>query len=256
MKRTFNYTGRQKIDRKDVTVTVREERGSLFFDAELRLADYKFPHSAQVWLEAHRQNLWMQFLWGSVSVLRPPADRKLAEFDVSDGILFRVRVVQPQGQEHHKLLGEADGVQFIKIGEPTDKRRSLITPIPEALDQLLWQLDMESDPPRLLVNKEAKPSYRDLVKSPYFYSLVYPEVLRRLLTHALIKKEWTEQYDDDDWVSDWMKFSRQLGVSWPPPPPDSELECEVWIDEAVSAFARRNQLRTTWDREQDEEDAR
>jgi len=255
MKRTFNYTGRKKIDRQDVTVIVREERGSLFFDAELRLAAYQFPHNAQVWLEAHRQNLWMQFPWGSVSVLQPPTDRKLAEFDVSDGILFRVRVVQPQGQEHHKLLGEADRVDFIKIGEPTDKRRSLITPIPEALDQLLWKLDTESDPPRLLVNKDAKPSYRDLVKSPYFYSLVYPEVLRRLLIHILIYPgKWMEEDEEEGWISDWMKFSRQLGLSWPPPPPESKGERETWIDDAVAAFARRNQLRNKWDLEHDDEE--
>jgi hypothetical protein len=115
MKRTFNYTGRKKIERRDVSVTIREERATLLFDAELRLAAYQFPRNAEVWLEAHRQNLWMQFAWGTVSTLRVPADRKLAEFDVSDGILFRVRVVQPQGQEHHKLLGETDGIHFIKV---------------------------------------------------------------------------------------------------------------------------------------------
>jgi hypothetical protein len=51
---------------------------------------------------------------------------------------------------------------------------------------------MESDPPRLLINKEAKPSYRDVARSPHFISLVYPEVLRRLLTRALVQEKWTE----------------------------------------------------------------
>jgi hypothetical protein len=258
MKRTFNYTGRKKIERKDVSITVRDEHGSLFFDAELRLAAYQFPRNAEVWLEVHRQNLWMQFPWGTVSALRVPTDRKLTEFDVSDGILFRVRVVQPQGQEHHKLLGEADGVHFIKVCEPTDRRRPLITPEPEALDQLLWKLDMESDPPRLLVNKDAKPSYRDLVRSPYFISLVYPEVLRRLLTRALVQEKWTEDDDEGGWTSDWMKFARNLGVPWPPPAPapDLQADCEAWIEEAVAAFARRNQLRNVWDLTHDEEGSR
>jgi len=256
MKRTFNFTGRKKIDRQDVTVTVSDQNGLMYFDAEPRLASYQFPHNAEVWLEAHRQNLWMQFPWGSVSALHPPTDRKLEEFDVSDGILFRVRVVQPQGQEHHKLLGEVDGVHFVKIGEPTDRRRSLITPIPETLDQLLWKLDLEGDQPRLLVNKDAKPSYRDLVKSPYFYSLVYPEVLRRILNHVLIHPgQWVEDDDDDGWESDWMKFSRQLGAAWPPPLVEMKEDRAAWIDDAVAAFARRNQLRAKWDLEYEGRDS-
>jgi hypothetical protein len=253
MKRTFNYTGRKKIDRKDVSITVREERGTLFFDAELRLAAYHFPRNAEVWLEAHRQNLWMQFPWGTVSALRVPPDRRLTEFDVADGILFRVRVVQPAGPEHHKLLGEADGISFIKIGEQTNKRKPLLIPVPDALDQLLWKLDMDDDPPRLLVNEAAKPSWKEVARSPHFIALVYPEVLRRLLTHALLQEKWTEDGDEGGWVSDWMQFARNLGVRWPPPPPDSDQDRQEWIEEACAAFARRHQLRNVWDLTVDQE---
>jgi hypothetical protein len=35
----------------------------------------------------------MQWPLGTVSALRVPADRRLLEFDVPDGVLFRVRVV-------------------------------------------------------------------------------------------------------------------------------------------------------------------
>jgi hypothetical protein len=66
--------------------------------------------------------------------------------------------------------------------------------------------------------------------------------------------QWTEEDDEEGWVADWMKFSRQLGVSWPPPSPDSKGERETWIDDAVAAFARRNQLRNKWDLEHDEEE--
>ena len=253
MKRTFNYTGRKKVERRDTTITLREERGALVFDADLRLAAYNFPRNAEIWLEAHRQNLWMQFAWGTISNLHPPADRKLTEFDVADGILFRVRIVQPLGQEHHKLLGEADGISFVKVGEATDQRQPLLVPVPEALDQLLWKLDTESEPPRLLVNKEAKPSWKELARSPHFIALVYPEVLRRLLTRALIDQKWTEEDDEGGSASDWLRFTKNLGVPWPPPLPDMTADCEQWIDEAVAAFSRRNQLRNVWDLTCDEE---
>src|SRR5215467_12191733 len=111
MKRTFNYTGRRAIVRKDISITVRPDTDGWSFDADLRLATYKFPHNAEIWVEAHRQNLWMQWHWGTISALGVPVNRQLLEFDVPDGVLFRVRVVQPPGQESHKLVGEVDGIQ-------------------------------------------------------------------------------------------------------------------------------------------------
>jgi hypothetical protein len=253
MKRTFNYTGRRKIERRDVSITLREDRGTWVFDADLRLAEYHFPRNAEVWLEAHRQNLWMQFAWGTVSAMHPATNRRLTEFDVPDGILFRVRVVQPSGQEHHKLLGEADALNFVKAGEASDKRRPLLEPVPDALDQLLWKLDLERDPPVLLVNKDAKPTWKDLARSQHFLALVYPEVLRRLLTRVLLDDKWSEDDEDAGWQGDWVRFARSIGVSIPLPNPDQKQDREAWIDEAVAAFARRHQLRTNLDLSFEEE---
>lgn len=247
MKRTFNYTGRRKINRKDISITLRQDRAVWIFDAAVRLAEYHFPHNAEVWLEAHRQNLWMQWAWGTVSALRVPADRRLTEFDVPDGILFRVRVVQPPGQDHHKLWGEADAIPFVKAGEADDRRRHLLVPVPDALDQQLWKLDFESDPPRLLVNKDAKPTWKEMACSPYFITLVYPEILRRILSQALMSEDgWAEDDEDGGWQADWIKFSKNLGGLGPVP--DLKPDREKWIEEAVAAFCRRLEIRSTWDR--------
>lgn len=256
MKRTFNYTGRRKIGRTDVFITLRQSGGLWSFDAELKLADYQFPKNAEVWVEAHRQNLWMQWAWGTVSALRAPTERRLAEFEVPDGVLFRVRVVQPPGPEHHKLLGEADAIPFVKAGDADDRRRHLIVPVPDALDQQLWKLNFESDPPSLLVNKEAQPSWKEMARSPQFVALVYPEVLRRLLERILIEDEWSEDDEEGGWHADWMKFSRNLGGLGPVPPPDLQQERENWIEEAVASFCRRLELRSMWDREFDREERR
>lgn len=255
MKRTFNYTGRRKIMRSDVAINLRQLAGGWVFDAALRLADYRFPRAAEVWIEAHRQNLWMQWAWGTVSAFQPPTDRRLVEFDVPDGVLFRVRVVHPPGPEHHKLLGEADGIPFVKAGEADDKRQHLLEPVPEELDQQLWKLNFEADPPTLLVNKHVKPSWKDLARSPQFIALVYPEVLRRMLTRALIDEQWSEDDEDEDWKSDWVRFARNLGLG-SPPLVDLRSERESWIEEAVAAFARRLALRDTWDCCHDGEDRR
>lgn len=253
MKRTFNYTGRKKILRKHVSILVQKKHGTWSFDADLKLASYHFPHNAEIWVEAHRQNLWMQWAWGTISALRPPIDRKLTEFDVPDGVLFRVRVVQPPGSEHHKLLGEADALPFAKAGEKNDKRRHLIVPIPDALDQQLWKIDFNAEPPSLLVNRDAKPTWKDMARSPQFISLVYPEVLRQILRRIVVDDKWSDEDEDTAWKADWMKFARNLGGLPPLPQPDFEQEREQWVEEAVSSFCRRLELRSTWDRTFDEE---
>ena len=252
MKRTFNYTGRHNILRKDISISIRPENNTWAFDAELKLAHYKFPHNAEVWVEAHRQNLWMQWTWGTISAMRVPANRLLTEFDVPDGVLFRVRVVLPPGQENHKLAGEVDGIQPVKAGEADDRRRHLIVPVPDALDQELWKLDLEHEPPQLLVNRDAKPSWKELARSPQFIALVYPEVLRRILAKILIEDDWSEDNEDVDWQSDWIRFARNLGGLPTLPLPGLKQEREMWIDEAVATFARRMRLREIWDRESED----
>lgn len=256
MKRTFNYTGRHSILRKDVSIVVRQIGARWAFDADLRLADYRFPHNAQVWIEAHRQNLWMQWPWGTIASVRVPVDRALTEFSEPDGVIFRVRVVQPPGQEHHKLVGEVDGILPIKAGEADDRRRHLLVTVPDELDQELWKLDFGDGAPRLLVNSNAKPSWKELARSPHFIALVYPEVFRRILTTVLLDEQWTEDDVEDDWQADWVHFARNLGGLSPLPARDRKDERTVWIGDAVAAFARYMQTRSIWDREQESEDRR
>ena len=126
------------------------------------------------------------------------------------GVLFRVRVVQPPGSEHHKLLGEVDAIQPVKAGQADDRRRHLIVPVPDALDQQLWKIDFEHEPPQLLVNRDAQPSWKEMARSPHFIALVYPEVLRRILMRILVEDTWSEDDEDGGWQSDWIRFARNL----------------------------------------------
>ena len=243
MKRTFNFTNRRKIERRDISIVLREEKGAWLLDAELQLAKYDFPRNAEVWIEAHRQNLWMQFPWGTVLQLHPPADRRLVDFDAPDGVLFRVRVVRPHGPEHHKLVGEADGINFVKAGEADDRRRHLLEPVPESLGNVLWKLDFSDDEPKLLVNKEAHPSWRDLALSDYFFTLVYPEVLRQVLVRALLEDgAYSEDDDTLDWKADWVKFARIACSAGELPKLGDDSGRERWINDAVAAFANRHQI--------------
>ena len=93
----FNYTGRKKIKRQDIIITIFNSNGILSYDADVDLTDYTLPSEAPVYVEAYRQTSWMRFEHGTVSSLKSQSNNRLSEFDSLDGIRFRVKVSQGDG---------------------------------------------------------------------------------------------------------------------------------------------------------------
>jgi hypothetical protein len=242
MIRRLNYTGRIKIHRADVSLATREENGSLRFDAELRLHDYELPAEALVFVEAYRQTTWMRFPFGTVANLQPPPPEKrlLAEFDSADEIRFRVKVTQ--ARDEHILLAAADRIPLGKPEEDAD-RDSLLPVSPAELGDELWRVDLD-DEPRLLVNKSAAPDWRQLAQSAIFFALVYPAVLRQVLT-SILAGGHRDTDDETDWRSKWLRFASLLPGMDPQPPPKQEGEDAAlrWAEDAVAAFARKQALK-------------
>ncbi len=240
MIRRLNYTGRIKIFRSDVRLATREIGGALSFDADLRLIDYELPAEALVFVEAYRQTTWMRFSFGTVAAMQPPVDRWLHEFDSPDGILFRVKVTQ--AKHEHVLLAVADRIPLAQP-EQGAEQESLLEAVPAELGDELWRLDLDNEP-RLLVNNSAAADWRQLAKSPVFLALVYPAVLREILTNVLHHGH-RDTDDDSDWRSKWLRFATLLpGVDPELPAKDADdEEAKRWADDAVAAFAKKLTLK-------------
>jgi hypothetical protein len=245
MKRTFNFTGRKNINREDVPVTIDRTPLGLAFNANPKLDGYGFPEDAEIWIEAYRGNLIKQCSWGKVSQPEAPLDRGLSDFEVPDGIQFRLRVVSLADGNLLKMLGEADHVVPTDADENPDNRRPLITPVPHDLGQQLWKIDFVSDPPSLLVNNQAKDGWRDIARSSAFIALVYPQVMRSMLFKILIEDEWDE--DGADWQNNWVQFAKQTYTASVLPAVSDHEGREKWIDDAVDAFASSKNLKDLWD---------
>lgn len=236
MIRRFNYTHRIRIRRKDIRIQLRQENGQLSFDADLRaLADYDLPPESYVFVEAYRQTNWMRFDFGQVGALTPQKDRILAQFDSPEGLLFRVKVT-PKG-DTHTLLAEADRIPLTNPDEGEGERTPLLPVQPRKLGEEIYRIDF-SDGPLLLINSEAG-NYVDIAHSPAFVSLVYPSVLREILTHVLLIEKHDDASDPEDWQSQWVSFaSMSPGVGELPEVEDIDGRAD-WIDKAVTAFAKR-----------------
>jgi hypothetical protein len=215
------------------------------FDAEVRLGEHhKLPPSAAVFVEAYRGSSasWMRFPFGTVGTLKPPADRRLTDFDGADGILFRLRVTSSDKQG--LLLAEVDQVTPRAPGEEERSRLSIL-PVrsDKNLEKRIWRLDFE-DGPVLLVNSVLGEKW-DVVRDQVFMALVMPEILESILVRILLVERYREDEDDDDdetrdWRSQWMKFVRSIPGTIEKP--DSEEAVVEWIDQVVIAFSRQQNV--------------
>lgn len=241
MIRRLNYTGRVKIHRSSVRLAVVDIEGGFGFDAHLDLDEYGLASDAQVFVEAYRQTTWMRFAFGTVGAMQipEPLDRRLTEFDSSEGVLFRVKVTQ--ATDEHVLLAAADKIPLHEKGSDSDKE-SLLPVVPMDLGEELWRLDFDPEP-KLLISKSATADWNQLALSPLFQGLVYPEALRSVLTTVLNNKH-RDTEDEGDWQSKWLRFATLLpGMPVELPKEDDEDGAEEWVEDAIRAFSKKLLLR-------------
>lgn len=236
MIRQINHTGRKRIARNAVRISLRDEDGRLAFDATLKLGEYALPSDAHVWVEAYRQASWMQFSWGRVSQPAPPTVRWLDDFDSGDGILFRVRVTS--ASDSHRILAEADRVPCEAL-DGKNQGQSLLPIRVGDLGHEVWRLEMDGDTPTLVVNRSVGDG-KALARTPEFVALVYPAVVRAIFTRVLLDEDYLPEEEEEGWRGQWARFARQfLGVD---EIPDSRENRRLWIEDTACAYAQKYAL--------------
>jgi hypothetical protein len=247
--RRFNYTGRKRIRREHVDIVVRElGEGAATFDATVELERYALPPEALVFVEAYRSPLWMRFGFGTVELRQTPDERRLTEFESTEGLLFRVKVTSPN--EHRRLLlAEADQIPLRRPEQKPDRRVPLLPVVPEDLGDEVARLDFGpsfEDRPKLFVNRNLG-DWPTIAKSPAFAAMVYPQALREILTRVLWIEEYYELEPADDWRAQWLRFATLApGVGAVPQKGEQEY-FDDWIRSAVETFARHQRLGTVFE---------
>jgi hypothetical protein len=236
----INHTGRKKITRDHARIGIEKDPAGLYFNASLDLAALKLDPQAFVFVEAYRQTAWMRFPYGRVGAMTEPPlkERRLTQFDVPEGVLFRVKVTA-DGEGRGKLLAEADTLRPKKPGEQDGDAIPLIDPVPAKLNGEVWRVSWE-EPPQLLINEDFQ-GWKDLVLDTQFRSVVAPAVMRQILTRMLLLEKNKGEEGSEDWRTRWVTFAASLpGVGEPPPDLEQEQGVWDWIDKAVEAFCQRS----------------
>jgi len=244
--RTLNYTGRKRIRREDARITMGMENGENVFAAKLSLADYDLPTDAHIFVEAYRQTQYMRFDYGQAGAMRIPDDRLLRDFDSAEGILYRVKVVT-SADPHGLLLAEADQIRPRKHIEEDENRVPLLPVVPDdSMGDEIWRLEFDDQQTLLRVNSTLG-DWRAMARHPAFVSLVYPAVLRIVLSRILKQENHRDTDDQDDWRSRWLSFAVRLPGVEDPPGEDDEAHLDDWIDNTASAFCRQHNIRQSYE---------
>ena len=244
MIKRVNSTGRKRIPKNLVSIEVFDGEPRTFV-AFLDMASMGFQNEAEVVIEATcaGSSLVKRFDFGTTNDICIPPDRKLSEL-TGENIIFGVKVID-RTERFGRILGICENVRPVSSGKQTASGRQGILPVEQvSLGDELWKLDFKEQDVFLLVNKDI-PELRDQVQNPFFCTIVYPEIIRRVLDRAIEENVDVDDKDDDRWSVLWLRFGRNLHSTQmiPPSKDDSREVRDEWIDEVVIEFCREHSLK-------------
>lgn len=214
------------------------------FDAEVNLYGLDLPDDAQVFVEAYYKASYMRFGFGTVGQIHPPQNRRLADV-ASANVLFRLKVVD-RAAEVGRILAKADGIHPQAPGSPPTQKLPILHVDFLDLGQEVWRLRFEDAIPVLEVN-EIIDDIRDIVRADSrFFSLVWPAVVREVLTKIVVLDQHEPVDDSEDWRDFWLRYVRMF-YSQQPPDCQSDMDTKLgWIESAITAFCQWKRVRETF----------
>ena len=236
MLRKLNFTERIRLPRNHVRVTLRRESdGVLAFDPALSLEGIAAPAKARVFIEAYHRTSFMRFDCGTVGALSIPSDRRLTEID-GTSIRFRIKIT-----DEHRILAVADDIRVTEDAPVAAAGTVPLLPVlfTDSLDQQAWRVVFEPDTPVLELNNRIEGIQTIARDDALFLALVYPAVVRAILTQILLV-EGHESFDESpEWWALWIRWAaRQTSA----PPPAEVDDAPAWIESVVNAFASHYRL--------------
>ena len=237
MIKRINFTERRRIPRDRVDIEVYDGQPRRF-DATINLQDIQLMADAAVYLEATcaGSTVIERFEFGEVGKLRVPANRLLRGIE-GENVFFTLKVVDRR-EQIGCIIGLAEHIRPQRAGKQTASGRRGILPIePADLGQELWRLDFGDRDVVLQVNKDIPTLFDGTRSDPLFFSAIFPQVVRHIVSEAIMENVDIEE-DDDRWPILWLRFAKDLhpDKETPPKPDDSKEDREEWMASVVRAF--------------------
>lgn len=235
MLRRFNFTGRKRINKSSVNISLVEENQIyVTFNATIDLDSLNLSEDAKIFVDAYFRMMQSQrYSFGTVGRLTQPEDSSLGLLGYAQSLKFRVYVVDKKG----KIIALAEE---ISIKRDPDKKTLLPVDI-RNLDNLLWNINTtgHQGAPVLELNERIDGIKNVAAFDPRFIHSVYPAVVREIMMHLAYKDKIDFSSPDFDWQQNWLTFAERIYTS----PPEGTVQNSedlilVWIDGVVRAFTK------------------
>lgn len=246
MIRHFNYTDRADLKPNMFRIVVHEGPPRTM-DIKWELAGQPLPSDARVYVEATSAGspIVLRFPFGTVTSPQPP-ELGTDLSDLPGSPRFTVKIVdETDPSAIGRLVGLAENIQPVgQANDPSGGRESILPVQPVEMGERIWRLRFENDWVYLQVNKNI-PGILGLVQEDErFFALVFPEIIRQILTQAMIRDLHHQISNDDGWRDQWLRFAVLWHSDQQPPDPilsdplsdDDRDQLEQWIEEVVHSF--------------------
>ncbi len=245
--RRLNYTGRKRIRKTDVDITLIEKTGMPpRFEAILRLSGLGLPGEAPVFIEAYQSEIMERFDWGTVDNPKPPDDTTLWNLDETRPVRFRIKVTDPAGKRG-RLLAAAFAVTP-KGDEPDDEgRESIIDVKAKDLGEVPYRIEFPPGEKVQLTLNSRIPYFRDRLKQdPLFQALIFPSIIREVLYRITLADdsfseiETNGNFEDDSWQRRWLKFAKMIYGDMEYEPSTDNID--EFVDRVIEKFCNNHNL--------------
>ena len=232
MQKTFNYTGRRKLEKSEFTILLEDKQSPPKFDIKFNFNKEKLPKpNASIYVEVYRKATRQRFDYGKVNNIKKGKFHEITDVDPKGTLLFDIKVVD-ESEAIGKIIASTTRQSATS---PDEYKTSLMSLKSHDLGQEIWKVDFSSGKPKLLVNNKI-PNIRDEFKSnAQLQALIYPNAFRLILINYLIGES-----EDLEGYEEWMAFASQF---YDKPNDLEELEDIMdWIDNVIVSFSERFKL--------------
>lgn len=230
MSYTFNYTGRELIDRELINLTVAEQGDKVELTGSLNLTGKKYAGGV-VRLEAYRRNQRLSFGCGPAKGV-VSLNQSFPRFAPVESIMYVIKVVSEVDPTRGMILAIRNQVR------PDHGAEGFLPFVARDLGQELWRLhedEADIDLPEVQINSRIE-DIRALGKDPRFLAIVMPDIARSL--GQWLQRQLADEAEGDH-IADLLTFFRGLGVS-----PNGDED--DWIEPAIEAFCNRHAFVDKW----------
>jgi len=243
MLRTINFTGRSKINRADITISIEKINKKTYFDIELDLDDYNIKSDAKLFLEVWDKTSYQRFDFGTIGDYKipPPDERQLTEIQVQEMVRFKLLAID-QSDRIGRIISHTRPIQVFAPEVDESRKSSLLPVVRSDIGNSVWKIHFEhnDERPILMLNNKFDPvTVKEMLRAQSkFTSLVYPAAFREILKHAIFFNDIRDS-DGDTWDSKWLELAFKLPGIEPLSSENSEIQDIEWIDEVISQFCKQ-----------------